>query len=124
VIDGTATTAVDACLQVRRVGDETVRTQRFTLVVARDGFAAGSAAHALLDTGMGDTGPADPPPVERLVDTYHSAAARAGGSDDPSDASGMQQVDEPQDRAQRRKMAVTSRQSRVGFQRPREFLLV
>jgi hypothetical protein len=124
MIDGTATTAVDACLQVRRVGDETVRTQRFALVVARDGFAAGSAAYALFDTGVRDAGPADPLPVERLVDPDDSAAAGAGGPDDPSDASGMQQVDEPQDRAEGRKVAVTSQQSRVGFQRPREFLLV
>jgi hypothetical protein len=124
MIDGTATTAVDADLQVRRVGDETVRTQRFALVVARDGFAAGSAAYALFDAGVCDAGPADPLPVERLVDPYDSAAAGAGWSDDPSDASGMQQVDEPQDRAEGRKVAVTSQQSRVGFQRPGEFLLV
>ena len=74
-LDSPAATAVDAGLQVRRVGDEAVRAQRPALVVAGDRFAAGSAACALLDAGVGDARAADPH-VRRVA----CRCVRLGGS--------------------------------------------
>jgi hypothetical protein len=94
------------------------------MVVAGNGFAASSAAHALLNAGVRDACPTDPHPVERLVNADDSVTTGAGRPDDSRDASGVQHVDEPWDRAQRRKVAVPGQQSGVGFQGPGEFLLV
>ena len=123
-VDWPAAAAVDAGLQVRRVGDEAVRAQRPASVVAGDRFAAGSAARALLDAGVGDAGAADPHPVQGLVDAHDPVTAGAGRPDDPGDAGRMQQVDEPRDRAQRCEMAVPGQQRGSGFQCPGQFLLV
>ena len=93
-------------------------------VVAGDGLAAGSAACALLDARVRDAGPADPHPVQRLVDAHDPPAAGAGGTDDPGDAGGMQRFDEPRDRPQRRQMALPGQQRGAFLQRPGQFLLV
>ena len=54
--DPTAAAAVDAGLQVRRVGDEAVGADRPTLFVAGDRLTARAAARALLDAGVCDAG--------------------------------------------------------------------
>jgi hypothetical protein len=97
VADRSAAAAVQAGLQVRRVGDEAVRAKGPVLIVAGDWFAAGSAACALLAAGVGDARAADPHSVQRLVDAYDSVAARAGRPGDPGDAGGVQQVEQPWD---------------------------
>jgi hypothetical protein len=73
---------------------------------------------------MGDAGTADPLSLQRLVEANDSVTAGAGRGDDPGDAGGVQQLDQPQDRAQRREVAVAGQQAGVGFQCPGEFLLV
>ena len=123
-LDPAAAPAAGAGLQVRRVGDEAVRAQRPALVVAGDGLAAGSAARALLDARVRDAGPADPHAIQRLVDAHHPVTAGAGGTGDPGHAGGVQRVDQPRDRPQRRQMAVPGQQARVVLQRPGQFLLV
>ncbi len=110
--------AADADLDVRRVGDQAVRTQRSSPGVADGRLAPGSAAYAFLDAGLGDAVAADPLPVQRLVDADHPVAARAGGPDDPGDACLVQQVDEPQDGAMRRQIALSGQQAGVFLQGP------
>ena len=122
--DPAAAPAAGAGLQVRRVGDEAVRAQRPALVIAGDGLAAGSAACALLDARVRDAGPADPHAVQRLVDAHDPVTAGAGRTDDPGDAGGVQRVDQPRDRPQRRQMTLPGQQPGVVLQRPGQFLLV
>jgi hypothetical protein len=71
-----------------------------------------------------DAHPADPHAVQRLVDAHDAMTAWAGWTDDPSDACGMQQVDEPRDRAQRCQIAIPGQQRGSFFQCPGQFLLV
>ncbi len=124
VADRAAAAAAQAGFQVRRVGDETVRAQRLALLVAGDRLTAGTAARALLQAGVCDAHPADPRAGQRLVDAHHPPATGAGRPEDPGDPGGVQQIDEPGDRAQRREVAVSGQQPRVGFQLPGQFLLV
>ena len=84
--DPAAAPAADAGLQVGRIGDEAVGAQRPALVIVGDGLAAGSAACALLEARVRDTGPADPPAIQRLFDAHDPVTAGAGRADDPGDA--------------------------------------
>ncbi|WP_407109823.1 hypothetical protein ACE1N8_02890 [Streptomyces sp. DSM 116494] len=88
------------------------------MLVAGGRLAAGSAAYAFFDAGLGDTVAADSLTVERLVDANHSVAARAGRSDDPGDTGLVQKVDEPQDGAARGEMGLAGQQARVLLQGP------
>jgi hypothetical protein len=101
-----------------------VGAQRPALVIAGDGLAAGSAACALLGPRVRDAGPADPRAIERLVDAHHPVTAGAGGTGDPGHPGGVQRVDQPQDRPQRRQMTLPGQQAGVVFQCPGQFLLV
>jgi hypothetical protein len=47
------------------------------VLVTSGWFAAGAAACALFDAGVGDAGAADALPVERFVDADYAMAARA-----------------------------------------------
>ncbi|MGW1405404.1 hypothetical protein [Streptomyces sp. NPDC002403] len=116
--------AVDADLDVRGVVDQAVRTQRAPLVVTGGWLAAGAAAYAFFDAGLGDAVAADPLTVERLVDVNYPVAARAGRSDDPGKTSLVQKVDEPQDGAMRGEMGLGGQQARVLLQGPDHALAI
>ena len=119
-----AAPAADAGLQVGRVGDEAVGAQRPALVIAGAGSRRAPQRGALLDARAGDTGPADPPAIQRLVDAHDPVTAGAGRADDPGDAGGMQRFDQPRDRPQRRQMALPGQQPGAVLQCPGQFLLV
>jgi hypothetical protein len=84
--DRTAATAVEADFEIVGVGDQTVRTERSAVLVTSGRFAAGAAACAFFDAGVGDAGAADALPVERFVCPDDATAAGACRPDDPGNA--------------------------------------
>jgi hypothetical protein len=120
--DFAAASASQAGFQVLRVGDEAVPAQWPALLVAGDRLSSGTATRALFGPRMCDAGAADSHPIERLVESDDPVATGTRGSDHPLDPSSVQQIDEPQDRTQRRKVAISGEQCGLLLQGPGQLL--
>ena len=94
--DRAAAPAARAFLQVDRVADQAVRTQRVAVAIPGGRLADRAAARARDGRGPGEAVPADPLAIEQLRQGLHLGAARAGRPDDRDGAGRDEPVDEPQ----------------------------
>ena len=88
------------------------------MLVTSGRFAAGAAACAFFDAGVGDAGAADALSVERFVDPDDATAAGACRPDDSGNTCCVQRVDQRDDRADRGEIPGTGEQFGLSFQRP------
>ena len=119
-----AALAADAFLEVDRIADQAVRTQRAALAVAGGRLAYCSAFRAGDRAGAGTAVAADPQPVPLLAQRDHAPAARAGGAPDAGGSGLAQSVDEPQHHREWRFRAAAGEQLGFVLQKPRQFLQV
>jgi hypothetical protein len=93
--DRPAPPAPGAFLLVGRVGDQAVRAQRPTVLVAGGGFPHGAAPGARLGPGLGHAVAAAPQPVDPPVKTDNPLATRAGRAGDGLRPGVAQLADQP-----------------------------
>ena len=94
--------AAGAGLEVGRVGDQAVRTQRPAVLIADRDLLDRPAPRARLETRSGNAVAAAPLAADPPVQVQYPAATRAGGMNDRLRAGVAKPVDQPQHRGHRR----------------------
>ena len=121
-VDPLPALAADAHLQVERVTDEAVRTQRAPLRIPGRRFADRSAAGAGHGVGASAAVATDPQPVTALAQGDHASAAWAGRRLDAGGTGVAERVDQPQHHGERRFRPGPGEKLRCSLDGPRQLL--